>query len=314
MDWISRSIAERWIGQPQKTIELTENVIEIPSEMFDVSALSYLLSFRGLALAEVGRIDDAMSTLNYGIDVCEKFGISIRLGCLYNTLGYCYGEIFQTERALELNRKSLESARSLMEKYPMGRRQYAEMVAQSSVNIMENFFDQGNLDKAWILMNSLAEEAKSNDFNMFRYQWESRMNYFVAQILLQRNDISQAKSIIHENLRKTQNKHMKKREGCFLRLLGELQIKRNEYENGIKNLNQAIQILNEVANPRQLWQAYSSLAMAHHKRGKSSEARENWGAAAEVINGAANLLSDHEIKISFINSQTIREILSKAKN
>jgi len=310
---VSRSITERWIGRPQKTIELTESVIELTSEMYNLSDLSYLISFRGLAFAEVGRIEDAMSTLKYGIDVCEKFQISIRLGVLYNALGYCYGEIFQTERALDLNCKSVESARALMEKYPMGRRQYAEMAAQSNVNIMENFFDQGNLDKAWILMNSLVEEAKSEDFDMFRYQWESRMNYLVAQILLQRDDISQAKSIIHENLRKTQNKHMKKREGCFLRLLGDLQIKRNEYENGIKNLNEAIQILKEVANPRQLWQAYSSLASAHYKQGKSSEARENWGAAAEVINGVANLLSDREIKKSFLSAETIREILTKAE-
>ncbi|UCH23350.1 MAG: AAA family ATPase [Deltaproteobacteria bacterium] len=311
---VNRSITERWIGRPQKTIELTEGVLELTREMFNVSAFTYIISFRGLALAEVGRIEEAMSILKYGIDVCEKFGVSIRLGCLYNSLGYCYGEIYQTKHALDFNCKSEEIARALMEKYPMGRRQYAEMAAQSSVNLMENFFDQGNSDKAWILMNSLAEEAKSEDFDMFRHQWESRMNCLAAQILLQRNDLGQAESIIQENLRKTQKIQMKKREGCFLRLLGELQIKRNEFENGLKNLNQAIDILKGIANPRQLWQAYSSLASAHHKQGKASEARENWKAAAEVIHGAANILSDREIKTNFLNAEPIREILSNAEN
>jgi class 3 adenylate cyclase/tetratricopeptide (TPR) repeat protein len=311
---VNRSITERWIGRPKKTIELTEGVLEITREMFNVSALTYIISFRGLALAEVGRIEEAMSILNYGIDVCEKFGVSIRLGCLYNSLGYCYGEIYQTDRALYFNCKGEEIARALMEKYPMGRRQYSEMAAQSSVNLMENFFDQGNLDKAWILINSLAEETKSEDFDMFRHQWESRMNCLAAQILLQRNELGKAESIIQENLQKTQRKQMKKREGCFLRLLGELQVKRNEFENGLNNLNEAIQILKKVANPRQLWQAYSSLASTHHKQGRCSEARENWRAAAEVIHGVANLLSDREIKKSFLNAEPIREILSKAEN
>ncbi|MGD2270331.1 MAG: adenylate/guanylate cyclase domain-containing protein [Desulfobacterales bacterium] len=310
---VNRSTTERWIGRPQKTIELTEGVLELTREMFNVSALTYIISFRGLALAEVGRIEEAVSILNYGLDVCEKFGVSIRLGCLYNSLGYCFAEIYQTERALAFNYKGEKIARELMEKYPMGRRQYAEMAAQSSVNVMENYFDQGNLDKAWNLVNSLAEEAKSEDFDMFRHQWESRMNCLAAQILLQRNDIGQAESIIQENLRETQKKQMKKREGCFLRLLGELQIKCNEFEKGLKNLNDAIQILRDVTNPRQLWQAYSSLASAQLKKGRSSEAQQSWKAAAGLIHDVSNNLGDHELKAGFLNAKPIRDILSNAE-
>jgi tetratricopeptide (TPR) repeat protein len=304
-----RSATERWIGRPQKTIELTEGVPEIAREMFNMTAMSYAIFIRGIALAETGRIEEGIAILKDGIDVCEKFGVSIRLACLYNCLGYCYGEIHNIERAAALNRRGEEIARGLLIKYPMGRHQYAEMLAQSHINLMENYFDQGNLDEAWKGIQALKVEAKGEDFNWFRHQWESRMNYLAAQILLFRNDTTQADSIIQENLKLAKDKLLKKRQGCFLRLAGELLLNQNEFENALNYLRESIHILEEVGNPRQLWQAYASLASAFHNAGRFSEARENWGLAADLINSTANRLSDNELKSGFLNADPIKKII-----
>jgi hypothetical protein len=71
-------------------------------------------------------------------------------------------------------------------------------------------------------------------------------------------------------------------------------------------------ILKEVGNPRQLWQAYASLASAYDKLGRESEAREQWGAAAEVIRKTAGGLSDRELREGFLSAKPIRDILAKA--
>jgi tetratricopeptide (TPR) repeat protein len=306
----TRSATERWIGRPKKTIELTEGVVEISREMFNMTAMSYAVFMRGIALAETGRIEEGIAILKNGIDVCEKFGVSVRLACLYNCLGYCYGEIHNIERAWALNQKGEEIARRLLIKYPMARHQNAEMLAQSHINLMENYFDQGNLDEAWNRIQSFRVEAKNEDFNWFRHQWESRMNYLAAQILLFRNDTAQADSIIQENLKLAKDKLMKKRQGSFLRLAGELLLKQNEFENALKYLRKSIHILEEVGNPRQLWQAYASLASAFHNAGRSSEARENWGLAADLINNTADRLSDNELKSGFLNADPIKKVFS----
>ncbi len=102
-------------------------------------------------------------------------------------------------------------------------------------------------------------------------------------------------------------------EGGFLRLLGEVRFRRNELDHAIDNLNEAILILKEVGNPRKLWQAHASLASAFSKLGGLSEAREQWGAAAEVIRGVANGLSDYELREGFLKARPIREILLKAE-
>jgi len=307
-----RAFIERWLGHPGKTVEITEGMPEIMLQTFSVINFIYIVSVRGMALAETGRIEEGMNILNQGIDICEKFGNMVRLGTLYNTLGYCYSEIHQPQRAWEFNLKAEEIARRLWVEDFEGRRQYGAIIAQSCVNLMENLFDQGKLESAWKRIEPLKEEAKSKDFDMDRLQYESRMNYLGAQILLHRSDLPETENIIRKNLEMVRKKHMKKREGSFLRLLGELQIRRNDTENGINNLYEAITILREVGNLRQIWQAHASLALSFKKTGRSSEAREQWGAAAEVIQRTASGLSDRNLREGFLNAKLIQEILANA--
>ena len=136
------------------------------------------------------------------------------------------------------------------------------------------------------------------------------MNYLAAQILLFRNDTARADTIIQENFKLTKDKLLKKRQGCFLRLAGELLLKQNEFENALNYLRESVHILEEVGNPRQLWQAYASLASAFNKAGRTGEASENWGLAADLINKTADSLSDNELKSGFLNADPIKKVLS----
>jgi uncharacterized protein YehS (DUF1456 family) len=67
------------------------------------------------------------------------------------------------------------------------------------------------------------------------------MYYLAAQILLLRNDLDQTETLIEKNLGRTQSQGTKKIERCFLRLLGEVKIRRNESEN-------AAEIIRNTAN------------------------------------------------------------------
>jgi tetratricopeptide (TPR) repeat protein len=306
-----RSIWERHLGRPRKTVELTEGMIELLKTSYNINITSNVIWIRGVALAEIGRIDEAVATLTEGVEICERYGALYRLDTLYNCLGYCYGEIYQLEQARELNTKAEELSRMLMVKHPFGRRQWAHGLGEAVMGLTENLFDQGDEDTAWQRLKSLEEESRSADFDMNRYQWESRLNLLAAQILLRRNDLGAAEAVIEKNLESVRRQHMKKREGSFLRLLGEVQRRRNEHERAATTLNEAVRILTEVENPRQVWQAHHSLASTLEGMKRSSEAREQWGRAATVIQNSANALSDRGLREGVLKAQPIREILSK---
>jgi class 3 adenylate cyclase/tetratricopeptide (TPR) repeat protein len=307
-----RAVSERWLGRPRKAVELSEGLVEALRSMFNLNQVSGLMFIRGVALAEIGRIEDGMEVIKEGIGICEKLGGELMLGRLYNSLGYCYQEIYQPERAWNFNLRSEGVGHKLMEQYPMGREMAGEVVAQASVNLMENLFDQGKLEEAWHRLKSLEEKSKGGDYVRARDQRGSRMGYLAAQILVRRKELSQAEALIRKNLKRSREEHAKKREGGFLRLLGEVQFSHDEIDNAVNSLNEAILVLKEVGNPRQLWQAHVSLASGLAKHKHTSDAREHWGAAAEVIQNTANGLSDHELRAGFLAAKPIREILSKA--
>jgi tetratricopeptide (TPR) repeat protein len=307
-----RAIAERWLGRPGKTIELTEGMVDALSKMFYLNQLSGLIFVRGLSLAEIGRIEDAFATLKHGIDLCEKFGGVVHLGRLYNTLGYCYSEIHHPEEAWKWNLKSEGISRKLMEQYPMGGLIAGEIVAQANVNLMENLFDQGKTEEVWNRIKSFEEESKSPGYYRSRDRWEARLDCLASLILLQREKVDEAGARILRNLEISRREYTKKIEGRFLRLLGEVQMKRKEFDHAISSISEAILILKEVGNPRQLWEAYASLASVYDKLRRGSEAREQWGAAAEVIHNTANGLPDRNLREGFLNAKPIREILANA--
>ena len=227
---------------------------------FYVEAASLGIYARGMALAEIGRIEEAMRIVQYGIQTCESLGVTVHLGRLYNCLGYCFMEIQQIEKARGLNFRSQELGRELMEGYPSGRQISAEIVAHATVNLMENLFDLGDPDAAWELMKSFEQESRGDDYTRSRDRWGSRMDALAATILLDRDDAAQAELIVLRNLGAAKREHVKKYEGRFLRLLGEIQARRGEFDQARASLGEAIRILGEVGNPRQLWQAYGSLA------------------------------------------------------
>jgi tetratricopeptide (TPR) repeat protein len=307
-----RAIAERWLGRPNKTVELTEGLIDALSKILSLSQLSGLIFIRGLSLAEIGRIEEALAALKHGIDLCEKFGGPVHLGRLYNTLGYCFSEIHHPEEAWKWNLKSEAIARRLMEQYPMGPPIAAEIVANANINLMENLFDQGKTEEVWNRIKPFEEESKSPDYYRSRDRWEARLDFLASLILLQHEKVDEAGVRIIKNLEISKREHTKKIEGRFLRLHGEVQMKRKEFDHAISSMSEAILILKEVGNPRQLWEAHASLASAYEKLQRESEAKEQWGAAAEAIHKTAGGLSDRELRGGFLSAKAIREILAKA--
>ena len=98
-----RAVQERWLGRPDKTIELTEGAVELLRMGFGLSVLPAAIMIRSIALAETGRIEESMTIIGTGIDLCEKYGAINELGALYNCLGYCFGELYLPDRAWEYN-------------------------------------------------------------------------------------------------------------------------------------------------------------------------------------------------------------------
>jgi class 3 adenylate cyclase/tetratricopeptide (TPR) repeat protein len=309
---IPLAYAERWLGRPQKANEITNDLVGIMKSSFSITMIGNLISVRGNSLAETGCIEEAIALIEDAIDSCEKYGTLFRVGAFYNSLGYCYAEIHQPRQAIPVNEKSAQVAQSLMAKFPMGILQQAEINAHANVNLMENHFDLGEVDAAWTRIQKFREESKGDVYNFYRDRWQNRMHYLEAQMLILKDALDEAETIIRTNLKYCRQEHSRKREGAFCRLLGEVQLRRRAHDDALQHFNGAIAVLKEVGNPRQLWQAHASLGAAYDSLERRSEASEQWGVAAATIRSVAEGIADAELKERFLEAPPIMTILSKS--
>ncbi len=137
------------------------------------------------------------------------------------------------------------------------------------------------------------------------------MKYLASQMFFRQGQYDKAENLIQQNIKKAQIQHLKKREGGFLRLWGEIHLFHNNYDRAIECVNEAIKILDYVGNPHQLWIAYSSLAYVYEKMGRTGESHENWNRAINIVEKYADNLKENQLKEDFLNSAQIKEILSK---
>ena len=193
---LSRAIAERWLGLPEKAVELTEGVVESLLSTFYIEVASLGIYVRGVALAEIGRIEEAMKILNDGIQTCESLGRHGPFGAALQLSGLLlHGDSTDRKGAgTEFPKPGIRS-RAHGRKPLRDDGSAAEVVAHATVNLMENLFDLGDSDGAWELMKSFEQESGGDDYTRSRDRWGSRMDALAATILLDRDDADQAETL-----------------------------------------------------------------------------------------------------------------------
>jgi len=89
-------------------------------------------------------------------------------------------------------------------------------------------------------------------------------------------------------------------------------MRHNKFEAAIQNMRKGISILEQVGNPRKIWESRAALASAFEKMGKVSEAREEWGNANSVIQNVVSGLSDLKLREGFLSAKPVRDIMRNA--
>lgn len=103
----------------------------------------------------------------------------------------------------------------MMQKFPLGRRFYAEILAQANVNLIENLVAQGRFDEAARRQGALKQEAAGEEYYILRHQWESRLNLIYAKLLFTQNDLGGAEKLTRENLQRAQRHYGKNGKGAL---------------------------------------------------------------------------------------------------
>jgi tetratricopeptide (TPR) repeat protein len=188
----------------------------------------------------------------------------------------------------------------------------SEIRAMTEVNLMENKLEMGKADEAWEDLSCFEEEIASPDYKFMRDRWGTRMKDLKGLILLKKGDLDGAEEIVRQCLKVATKRQYKKYIGRAERLSGQILTERNAYDLAEAKLREALSKLKEVGNPKQLWITHTALAGLYEKMNRPDLEREQWQAAASVINSTADDLEDEELRTTFLNAKPVKEILDNA--
>ena len=303
---------ERWAGRSRNSIERTEGFIEMLQSQFNISLASAIPFPRGMALIEIGRYDEAIRLLSQWVDIVEQNSLYMQLSRYSNCLAWSYSELYDLDKAFDLNRRALENAVYLKKSAALVF-SASEMRSQAEVNLMENKFEKGDVDGAWKHIEQYEEKSTHPDYVLARDRWLNRMNLLKGKILCDRGEIETAEQIAHHCLGTAiQNKWLKYI-GRAERLFGEVLTRNKAYEQAEHKLKSAIEKFEEIGNPKQLWITYTTLAELYRKLNRFDLEREQWQKAARIVTSTADELQDKDLQSIFINALPIRTILDCAK-
>jgi Tfp pilus assembly protein PilF len=88
--------------------------------------------------------------------------------------------------------------------------------------------------------------------------------------------------------------------------------KRRAHDRAEIHLQTALQNLERVGNPKQLWITHTALARLYEAMERPDRAREQWQAAAAIVRSTADGLEDHDLRETFLGAAPVRQIAEHA--
>jgi tetratricopeptide (TPR) repeat protein len=226
-------------------------------------------------------------------------------------MGWAYSEIYNLEKAFHCNNRALDNVPTLR-KSPAYIYSASEAHAQTEVNLIENKFEMGKIDEAWEHINRFEVESSHPDYVLLPDRWLTRLKDLKGTILLGRGELDGAEELAEECLGISKKRGFLKYIARAERLFGKILTVRGRYDQAAIKLQSALTKLEDVRNPKQLWITHTALAQLYEKMKRFDLEREQWHAAASIVESTAEELQEEELREAFINAAPVREITERA--
>jgi tetratricopeptide (TPR) repeat protein len=259
----------------------------------------------GITLTSKGDYDEALATFEEGLKLSEKVGDEAMRYRLLNSLGWLYIELGDLDRAIDLNKQAAERARM---------RDNPDTIANAEINLADAFLAKGDLTLAQEFLDGVYHMVKDPSTNQWmQWRYSTRLFASLGELWLARCDLAKAQEFADQCLDIAVRTNSRKNVVKGWRLRGEIALLGKQSEEAEEWLQQALSLAQTVGNPTQLWKTHNSLARLYEKTKRQNLEREQWRAAATIVQSIADGLPDDELRETFINSAPVREIMEHVK-
>jgi tetratricopeptide (TPR) repeat protein len=281
--------------------EVLTEARELASDIRDGFLLLESVFALGLTRGNMGRISEALATLNEGIKMAQRNGDRFWFPRLPNCIGWLHREMQDFEHAVEYDRQGLE----------VGREHHVlEAEANSLINLGIDFTHTGKSEKTLATFGE-AESIFERDA-WFRWRYNIRLQAGTCEHWLAQGDLDKATEYAHRLLGVATQYEARKYIAVAHKLLAEIAIVRGNFSEAESELNIGLGSLRENPAPLVAWKVFATLGRLRLLSGDRESARQAFAQAALVINSIAEHISDESLRTTFLNSAPVCEVFAGA--
>lgn len=281
--------------------EMLKEVRSLARELHDSFLLLESYFVLGITHGNQGRISEALATLQEGIETAERYGDEFWSPRMPNCIGWVYREAQDFEQAMKYNQQGLEVGRS---------KGVLEAQANSLINLGTDHRHSGESEKT---VNAFSEvENIFRQDSWFRWRYNIRLQAGTCEHWLAQNDLTRAEEYARRLLETATHYEAHKYIAVAHKLLGEISMARNDLVAAEAELNTALAQLQTHPVPVVEWKTLASLGRLRAQAGDASGEQQAFTQAEATISKIADGINNDELRMVFLNSSAVREVIERA--
>nr|MDQ3819678.1 AAA family ATPase [Acidobacteriota bacterium] len=286
----------------QSAVELAEEARRLASELRDGFVLMTSLFFLGLAQGNLGRMSEALETLNLAIQMAKRNGDLFWFPRMPNCIGWIHRELQDFEGALKYDNLGLQVGQ---------KHSVLEAESNSLINLGIDHTYAG--DGRETLRAFHQAEDNFNRDAWFRWRYNIRLQAARAEYWLSEGEIEKAEEFARRALETATHYGAHKYIATSHSLLAQAAIARADFAEGERQLKIALDELGLYPSPLVAWKTYAALGRLRLQTVGEAQASEAFAQSAEIVRSIASHVADESLRAKFLNSAPVREVLEKQR-
>lgn len=198
---------------------------------------------RGMALANQGRISDALQTLENGVRTGEINGERFWVSRIPNTIGWIYSELLDPETALKHNLDGIVAGQQAGTQ---------EVEANSHINASNAYTALGDLNLAWRHL-SEGRQILNAAGEFLKWRFIIRLELEYANYWLVRRDLAKARASAEIALTKAEAVLARKHVAWAHKLFADIDLLEGKPEHAVTECGTALEIIKDYPCPLIEW-------------------------------------------------------------
>jgi tetratricopeptide (TPR) repeat protein len=285
------------------SIKCEQEARQLASQLRNGFLLLTSMFFLGLSRANLGRMSEAIATLEEAIKMAARNGDQFWFPRMPNCIGWMHRELEDFEGAFKYDEEGLKVARQY---------NVLEAEANSLINIGIDHTYAGKSDET----NSAFQETRDifERDAWFRWRYSIRLEAATAWFWLRQGDLEKAGEFTQRLLQTAKEHEAHKYIAEAHRLKARIALAENETSTASTEFTAALDELNNFPAPLTAWRTYADLARLQSTRGESKAAQSSFARANEIVQMVAANITDPKLRDTFVNSEIVREVMSGANS